>query len=228
MRKKEKRVKRKFNPLKFLSFVAFIIICYFFTMYLLDIKTKNIVVLNNSYYSDEEIIETAGIENYPKFLALNTNKIKKKLLKLDLIENVTIKKKWNFILELTIKEKKVLYLVRSENKYRLSDNNLYDIDALVVVPTLINYVPESNEKKFVNAFKNIDNNIISMISEIEYSKTSYDSDRFLLYMNDGNMVYVTTSKLNSLNKYVEIVKKLENKKGILYLDSGNYFEIKEK
>lgn len=224
----KKRVKRKFNPLKFLSFIAFIIICYFLTMYLLDIKTKNIIVLNNNYYTDEKIIETSGIENYPKFLSLNTNKIKKKLLKLDLIENVTIKKKWNFVLELTIKEKKVLYLVRSENKYRLSDNKLYDIDDLLSVPTLINYVPESTEKKFVNAFKNIDNNIISMISEIEYSKTSYDSDRFLLYMNDGNMVYVTTTKLKSLNKYVDIVGKLENKKGILYLDSGNYFEIKEK
>lgn len=224
----KKRVKRRFNPLKFLSFIAFIIICYFLTMYLLDIKTKNIIVLNNNYYSDEKIIETAGIENYPKFILLNTNKIKKKLLKLDLIENVTIKKKWNFVLELTIKEKKILYLVRSENKYRLSDNKLYDIDDVLSVPTLINYVPESNEKKFVEAFKNIDNNIISMISEIEYSKTSYDSDRFLLYMNDGNMVYVTTTKLKSLNKYVDIVKKLENKKGILYLDSGNYFEIKEK
>lgn len=224
----KKRVKRKFNPLKFLSFIAFIIICYFLTMYLLDIKTKNIVVLNNNYYSDEKIIETSGIENYPKFLSLNTNKIKKKLLKLDLIENATIKKKWNFVLELTIKEKKILYLVRSENKYRLSDNKLYDLDDVFSVPTLINYIPESNEKKFVNAFKNIDNNIISMISEIEYSKTSYDSDRFLLYMNDGNMVYVTTTKLKSLNKYVDIVSKLENKKGILYLDSGNYFEIKEK
>lgn len=224
----KKRVKRRFNPLKFLSFIAFIIICYFLTMYLLDIKTKNIIVLNNNYYSDEKIIETAGIEKYPKFLTLNTNKIKKKLLKLDLIENATIKKKWNFVLELTIKEKKILYLVRSENKYKLSDNKLYDIDDVLSVPTLINYVPESNEKKFVEAFKNIDNNIISMISEIEYSKTSYDSDRFLLYMNDGNMVYVTTNKLKSLNKYVDIVKKLENKKGILYLDSGNYFEIKEK
>lgn len=224
----KKRVKRKFNPLKFLSFIAFIIICYFLTMYLLDIKTKNIIVLNNNYYSDEKIIETAGIEKYPKFILLNTNKIKKKLLELDLIENATIKKKWNFVLELTIKEKKILYLVRSENKYRLSDNKLYDIDDVLSVPTLINYVPESNEKKFVEAFKNIDNNIISMISEIEYSKTSYDSDRFLLYMNDGNMVYVTTTKLKSLNKYVDIVKKLENKKGILYLDSGNYFEIKEK
>ena len=223
----KKRVKRKFNPLKFLSFIEFIIICYFLTVYLLDIKTKNIVVLNNNYYSDEKIIETSGIENYPKFLSLNTNKIKKKLLKLDLIENVTIKKKWNFVLELTIKEKKILYLVRSENKYRLSDNKLYDLDDVLSVPTLINYIPESNEKKFVNAFKNIDNNIISMISEIEYSKTSYDSDRFLLYMNDGNMVYVTTTKLKSLNKYVDIVSKLENKKGILYLDSGNHFQIKE-
>lgn len=224
----KKRVKRKFNPLKFLSFIAFIIICYFLTVYLLDIKTKNIVILNNNYYDDEKIIETAGIENYPKFISLNTNKIKKKLLKLDLIENVIIKKKWNFILELTIKEKKILYLVRSENKYKLSDNKLYELDNIMSVPTLINYVPEDTEKKFVESFKNIDNNIISMISEIEYSKTSYDSDRFLLYMNDGNMVYVTTTKLKSLNKYVDIVKKLENKKGILYLDSGNYFEIKEK
>ena len=67
-----------------------------------------------------------------------------------------------------------------------------------------------------------------MISEIEYSKTTYDDKRFLLYMNDGNMVYITVSKAELLNKYVEIIKKVDNKKGILYLDSGNYFEIKEK
>mgnify|MGYP006892043037 FL=1 len=47
-------------------------------------------------------------------------------------------------------------------------------------------------------------------------------------MNDGNMVYITVSKAELLNKYVEIIKKVDNKKGILYLDSGNYFEIKEK
>lgn len=224
----KKKVKRKFNFLRFISFIIFLFILYILVSYLIDIKTKNIVILNNDYYNDEVIIETANIENYPKFILLNTNKIKNKLLKLDLIEDVTIKKKWNFILEITIKEKKVLYLVRSENKYRLSDNKLYNLDNIYSIPTLINYVPEDIEQKFVNKFKDIDNNIISMISEIEYSKTSYDSDRFLLYMNDGNLVYVTTSKLNSLNKYVEIVKKLENKKGILYLDSGNYFEIKEK
>ena len=46
-------------------------------------------------------------------------------------------------------------------------------------------------------------------------------------MNDNNLVYININKMNNLNKYVDIVKKLNNKKGILYLDSGNYFEIKE-
>ena len=45
-------------------------------------------------------------------------------------------------------------------------------------------------------------------------------------MNDGNEVYITVTKVGVLNKYVDIVKKLNKKNGILYLDSGNYFEVK--
>ena len=96
------------------------------------------------------------------------------------------------------------------------------------IPTLINYVPSDIEEKFINKFKNIDKDVISIISEIEYSKTDYDDNRFLLTMNDGNQVYVTVNKLDVLNKYIDIIKKLDNKKGILYLDSGNYFEVKSK
>ena len=43
-------------------------------------------------------------------------------------------------------------------------------------------------------------------------------------MNDGNYVYITLSKIENLNKYEEIYNSLEGKKGIIYLDSGNYFE----
>ena len=32
-------------------------------------------------------------------------------------------------------------------------------------------------------------------------------------------------KFKSLNKYDEMVTKFEGKTGVLYLDSGNYFEI---
>lgn len=223
----KKRVRRKFNFGKFILFILIICLIYFEIKYLCSIKTKNIIIVNNNYYSDEEIIETAGIEDYPKFITLSRKKIKNKLSSLDLIEDVEIKKEFGFVLRITIKEKKILYYIRSNNEYKVSDNKNYSLDNVNGVPTLINYVPEEVEKKFVNKFKEIDSSIINMISEIEYNKTSYDSERFLLYMNDGNEVYITVSRTNLLNKYVEIVTKLDNKKGILYLDSGNYFEIKK-
>lgn len=223
----KKRVRRKFNFGKFILFILIIFIIYFGMKYLFSIKIKNIIIVNNNYYSDEEIIEKAGIENYPEFITLSRKKIKNKLSTLDLIEDVEIKKEFGFILRITIKEKKILYHIRSNNEYKVSDNKNYSLDNVTGVPTLINYVPEEVEKKFVNKFKDIDSNIINMISEIEYNKTSYDSERFLLYMNDGNEVYITAKRTNLLNKYVEIVTKLDNKKGILYLDSGNYFEIKK-
>ncbi len=223
----KKRVRRKFNFGKFILFILIIFIIYFGIKYLFSIKIKNIIIVNNNYYSDEEIIEKAGIENYPEFITLSRKKIKNKLSTLDLIEDVEIKKEFGFILRITIKEKKILYHIRSNNEYKVSDNKNYSLDNVTGVPTLINYVPEEVEKKFVNKFKDIDSNIINMISEIEYNKTSYDSERFLLYMNDGNEVYITSKRTNLLNKYLEIVTKLDNKKGILYLDSGNYFEIKK-
>lgn len=224
----EKKIKRKFNFRKFLFFIIFLFLLYMGVSYLISVRTKNIVILNNSYYSDDDIIYTAGIEDYPKFILLSENKIKDKLLKLDLIEDVTINKKFGFILEIFVKEKKILYYIRSTNLYKVSDNKSYELNNIIGIPTLINYIPEDIEKNFVNKLSNVDSEILSMISEIEYSKTTYDDKRFLLYMNDGNMVYITVSKAELLNKYVEIIKKVDNKKGILYLDSGNYFEIKEK
>ena len=224
----QNKVKRNFNFRKFLFFIIFLFLLYMGISYLISVKTKNIVILNNNYYSDDDIIYTAGIEDYPKFILLNKNKIKDKLLKLDLIEDVTINKRFGFILEITVKEKKILYYIRSTNLYKASDNKSYELNNMIGIPTLINYIPENIEKNFVNKLSNVDSEILSMISEIEYSKTTYDDKRFLLYMNDGNMVYITVSKAELLNKYVEIIKKVDNKKGILYLDSGNYFEIKEK
>jgi cell division septal protein FtsQ len=108
-----------------------------------------------------------------------------------------------------------------------SDYSSYSLDYISGVPTLINYVTSDVEKDFVKKLNRIDDNIIKLVSEIEYTPNDFDQKRFLLYMNDGNLVYVTVTKLELLNKYVDIVKQLNNKNGILYLDSGNYFEIKE-
>ena len=45
-------------------------------------------------------------------------------------------------------------------------------------------------------------------------------------MNDGNQVYLTLNKFTKIDNYLDIIKEFDNKKGILYLDSGEYFEVK--
>ena len=46
-------------------------------------------------------------------------------------------------------------------------------------------------------------------------------------MTDSNYVYITLSKIDKINKYNSIVQELDNQKGIIYLDSGDYVEIKK-
>ena len=45
-------------------------------------------------------------------------------------------------------------------------------------------------------------------------------------MDDGNEVYITLTKIEKINKYNEIVEKMDGSHGIIYLDSGDYIEIK--
>ena len=73
----------------------------------------------------------------------------------------------------------------------------------------------------------IDKSVLAKISDIEYKPNEYDKDRFLLYMDDGNMVYLTLTKFNMINYYNDVLEQLEDRKGILYLDNGNHFQIKE-
>ena len=223
----EKRKKKK--KINFKKVIIFLIILSFLCItayYLLNTKTKNIIIKGNNYYNDEIIIETAGIENYPKFLLLNSRSVKNKLKKLNLIEDVKINKKQNFVLEIEVTEKKILYLKRSTNEYILSDGKSISLDNISGYPVLINYVEDNIEKKFIKSFTKIDTNIINKISEIEYNKTDFDNERFIFYMNDGNKVYINIPKLDVMNKYESIVTKFNGKRGVLNLDSGNYLEVK--
>lgn len=223
----KRKKNKKFNLKKFLIFTFSVLIVFFITKYVMNIRVKNIIILNNNYYSDEIIIEMAGLEKYPQIVKVNKSKIKKNLLTLKLIESVNIEKSFNGTVKIDVKEKNILYYDRSSESYAVSDGNKYELINVYGVPTLINYVPNDIEEKFINKFKNIDNDVIYIISEIEYSTSDYDKERFILTMNDGNQVYININRLELLNKYIEIKREIGNKTGILYLDSGNYFEVKK-
>ena len=172
----------------------------------------------------------AGIKNYPSFILTSSKAMKNKLLKSSYIKKVTIKKECGFILEIDIDEAKPLFYNVTSNKYVLSNKKEVgeeSINSNFRVPRLINYVPDNKYNKFFKGMNSVSSAVLSQISDIEYLPNDYDKDRFLLYMDDGNMVYITLTKFKMINHYNEVLTQLDNHKGILYLDSGNHFKIME-
>lgn len=225
---KKIKVKVKVRKIKFLNIILCLLvlyIIYFIISTIINKKISNIYITGNNIISDKEIISTTNLEDYPSFVLTSSSKIKKLLLKNDYIKEVEVTKKGFGKIIINIKEKKILFKEKDTNKLVLEDktkvDNIYSIDE---VPILINTVDSSEYDYFIKKISKVDSNILLKISEIEYAKVDVDKQRFLLYMNDGNYVYITLSKIENLNKYEEIYNSLEGKKGIIYLDSGNYFE----
>lgn len=223
-KKKKKRVLKVKN---ILILVLIILIIISIIYYALIMSIKNIYIDGNNILSDNEIIELSSLSNYPSFLLTKSTDIKNKLKSNPYIENVKIKKKLGNIIELHIKEYTPICI--NTNQLILSNGNKLDNTYnLSDIPTLTNEIEDKKiYQKFVKKFTIIDKNILRQISEIEYQPVEVDKERFLLYMNDGNLVYITLTKINTLNKYNQIKDKLENHLGIIYLDSGNYVEIRK-
>ncbi|MEG2457577.1 MAG: FtsQ-type POTRA domain-containing protein [Bacilli bacterium] len=220
--------RRRFNFLKFLIFLLFLYLIVFGIIRLLSLPIKNIIILGNNRITETEIINTSKIGGYPSLFKTMSFNIEKRLKTLPLVKEVKVKKRLGYKLIIEVEEYKIIYRSRSDNKYTLENKESIELSNNIDgVPVLINYTPEDKNDKLILKMSLIDENIISKISEIEYSPTSYDDERFILYMKDKNMVYITLNKIKELNKYISVVKKLDGHTGILYLDSGNYFEIKD-
>ena len=175
--------------------------------------------------TDQELIELSGLQDYPSTLTNTCLSTKYKLEKHDLIKKAIVKKKGLFQVSIKIEENTPLFYNKTTSKFVLS--NKKEIDGEFDAPTLINYVPDKIYQKFIKKMVLVTPDILSRISEIEYKPNDVDTNRFLLSMQDGNYVYLTLSKFKNINNYIEIVRKFEKKKGILYLDSGEYFKVYE-
>lgn len=222
--------KKKLKLVNFLIFLLFLVGLFCGGNYILHVPIKNIIIKNINYLNDDYIIDLAGIKNYPSFILTSSKEMQNKLLKSSYIKKVTIKKECGFILEIDIDEAKPLFYNVTSNKYVLSNKKEVgeeSINSNFRVPRLINYVPDNKYNKFFKGMNSVSSAVLSQISDIEYLPNDYDKDRFLLYMDDGNMVYITLTKFKMINHYNEVLTQLDNHKGILYLDSGNHFKIME-
>lgn len=232
VKKIKQKTRIKFVPILFL--LLLIIIVCFLVSFFMNVKIKNIYIYNNNILSDQEIIDAAKLQDYPSFIRTSATNIEKKLLKNQFIKEVKVEKRLISSIIITVIEYEPLFERLSDGKI-VADNDIEIIkdEKIINVPILVNYVPDTVYSDFVSEMKKVDYDIRNKISNIEYSPNDYDKERFLLYMNDGNKVFVTLtkdnvtkkSKFNLINKYDEIYPSFGGKKGTLNLDAGNHFDI---
>ena len=220
-RKRKLKLSRVFLALFLLFLVVFIVIS------LTKIKVKGFSIIGNTYYTDNEILDMTGLSKYPSFLLTNSYNVSSKVKDNKLIKKITIKKTLYGRFNVTVTENKILFYDSVSKKSVTADGSLVSY-YYEYSPVLVNEV--NNKKvynKLIEKMVKVNDDILNNISEIKYEPNDIDKERFLLSMNDGNYVYVTMSKFSSINKYLDIVKTLDGKNGILYLDYGNYFVPKE-
>lgn len=219
----KKKVKRKVNKKKIFIFIVVIIVIAFIIR-LFNTNISNIYISGNKYLKDQEIIDISKLSNYPNTISNLSFNIKKRLEKNKYINKANIKK--NILLNkvyIEIEENYPLFYYDTKNKTILYNGE--EVDEKLTSLTVINSIPKDKYEKLLSKLKGIDIDILNRISELEYSPIDGFKDRFLLFMNDGNYVYITLDKFSTLNKYTDIVKYFDSsEKGIINLYSGEYFD----
>ena len=217
----EEKVVKKFSFVKLLLVLLIMYVIGYFGYRVAISRITNIYIKNNNILTDQEVIDASGLRNYPSFILTTNYSIKNKLLKNNLIKKVKVKKGvWGKVY-IDIEEYKPLFIY--EDKVILDNKNEVDLD--ISLPILVNKVDDDILDKLISKYESINDEIKLMISEIKYDPNDIDKERFLFTMSDGNYVYITLYKLSSIDEYLKITSTLKDKKGILYLDSGNYFEV---
>lgn len=221
--KKVKKIKRRIRWKNLFLFLFSVVVLFFVGYFALNIKITNIYIEGNRILNDQEVIEMAGVENYPGILDI-LRETKKNLKQNILIKEAEIDLDFRK-LTIKIEENYPLFYNANNNKTVLVDGSL--TEQKLSAPLLINYVPDTIYDSFVKAMRKVNLDIIERISEIKYDPDTVDDSRFLLSMRDGNYVYLTITKWDSINSYVSIIKEFPGKKGIIYLNAGNSFEVFE-
>ncbi len=222
-RKQKKRLKIRYDRIFLCLFLLFLIGTIVWGI--LNKPITNIYVSGNKHLKDQTIIDEAGLRNYPSTLTFSTMNISKKLMRHELIDRAKVYRTGFRSITIKIEEDTPLFYDKYKSKTVLSSGK--KVKTKYEAPLLLNYTPVKIHKQLVANLTMIHDDVFSRISTIKYDPNEVDEGRFLISMSDGNYVYLSINKFDQLNNYIKIMRKFENKKGILYLDSGEYFKVME-
>lgn len=134
VRKKKKRRKKHYF-LRFVILAAVVAgIYYFFTSSMFDIQ--RITVLNNSYYTSEQLISLAGAKTGENLFKASLSEMKENLLTDPYVKNVKLKKKLPAEVQIIVEERKEDAAIPYGNSYIIIDGEGMVLRKTGTAPTL--------------------------------------------------------------------------------------------
>ena len=155
---------RKIRYKRLLIFIFIIIIILVFLLKLFFLRITNIYVSGNSYLSDQSIIESAKLSNYPSAIFTFPNSIKSNVKKNKYISSVNVKKKGLTKVYISVVENRPLFFDDILKKTVLMDGSR--TDDLFNVPILVNSVSDEIYTDFLHELSIIDIDVFNAVSEI--------------------------------------------------------------
>ena len=232
MKNKKANKKIQINIKKLIILVLSIYLIASFSFYIINQPIRNIVIRGTYLVSDIEIIRAADIAHFPSIIRTRPRTLENRIQNIDIVESVTVRRDLRFRLIIEVEEAKIIFHNANNNQVMLSSGRYIEANnRLPSIPTLINFAPEAVLTEFAKNLGTLDYGVLSLISEIEYSPMisseglTIDDTRFILYMNDGNHVFVNASRARNLRYYPRIFASLQGVQGILYLDGANNHHI---
>ena len=198
--------KRKLKVGNFFLTLLIITGLSFCVYFCIQIPVSNLIVEGTTYLNDDDVLELGGVIDYPKFFLTSAKSVSKKIETSPLVHKAKLKKEFGFVFRIIIEEKRPLFFDESSKNYVFDDGGKLSENQNNMnfrVPRLLNYVPDKKYSKFIENMGKVNLDTLSKIGDIEYQPNDFDKDRFLLYMDDGNMVYLTLTKFKMINHYLK-------------------------
>lgn len=235
-RLKEARKKKANRRLVFYMTIFFFLISIIVYLQspLSDVKT--VEINNNSFISDEEILELSGLDGKVNIWSIETDQIKDELEKNPVIDEVTVERILPQTVRISVQEKKIIGFVEEDSLfYPVLENgellmNQSSNSFTGEAPLLIGFHDKTYLENLSSELGKLPEDILGLISEIFWKPEEGNNNNILLYMNEGFIVKGSIRGLaEGMNVYPSVVAQLDpNVKGIIHMGVGVYFEAFDK
>lgn len=227
----EKKSKKKRNIIyKKWSIILFsATILFLSTSYLISSKSdvKEIIVKGNEHLLTEEILERSGIKEKDKMYLTSEGKAEQNISLLPMVETITVERDFPNTVNITVKEFDVVAYVESKGRYYPVLENEKVLRGFDMTPTdapIIHFFDGIEFEGMVKSLKQMNPQILAMISEIFYRPNDETNSRIQLYMNDGQEIVADYNTIGEkIDYYAGMKKEIGNKKGLIDLEVSNTF-----